>query len=476
MRNHFLVSLALVLGALLINSEPAQACSCAAKPTVLDSYNGSEVVIVARAVALDKSRTGYLGVGSTRMVVESVFKGLLRVGEEIRFVQGGGADCVLAFNEESINRQFLFYLGGPSPFRASICGRSNRVDNADDDLLYLLNREKMQGRTRISGSVRFRDGSNVPLSGRKIRINGPRNYVVDTDSHGTYEVYDAPPGRYLISPDPVPGWKVDVFYNRYSPSFAGDRDSKYEKSSPIMVEAGKHAALDLVFEIDNSVAGKIFDPAGNPMYAVCLALISTSRVEDRGADFSCSDKEGAFSINSVPVGTYLLAVNRTGIITSDEPFRTFYYPGVAERTSAKPITIGAGQNVYLQISVPKVEETVTVRGRVLYSDRKPVSHESIEFKANRSEAFVNRDARTTTDAEGRFAIRILKGSTGILLGSMFAYIGEFLDCPELEKAIRRSGDQFSELKTSPITVRAEKDLTDIEFAFPFPGCTKAKTN
>jgi hypothetical protein len=94
MRNHFLVSLALVLGALLINSEPAQACSCAAKPTVLDSYNGSEVVIVARALALDKSRTGYLGVGSTRMVVESVFKGLLRVGEEIRFVQGGGADCV----------------------------------------------------------------------------------------------------------------------------------------------------------------------------------------------------------------------------------------------------------------------------------------------------------------------------------------------------------------------------------------------
>jgi hypothetical protein len=156
--------------------------------------------------------------------------------------------------------------------------------------------------------------------------------------------------------------------------------------------------------------------------AVCLALISTSRVEDRSlsAEFSCSDKEGAFSINSVPVGTYLLAVNRTGIISSDEPFRTFYYPGVAERTSAKPVTIGAG--------------------------------------------------------EGRFAIRILKGSTGSLYGSMFSYIGEFLDCPELEKAIRRSGEQFAELKTSPITVRAEEDLNNIEFQFPFPGCTKAKAN
>jgi len=274
MRRHFLVTLALVLGALLVHSEPALACTCGAKPTVLDSYDSAELVVIARAVALEKSGRGYLGVGSTRMVVETVFRGRLRVGEEIRVFQGGGPDCIWRFNEESINRRFLFYLSGASPFIASVCGRSKAVESVADDLLYLLNREKVQGRTRISGSVRIFDSSDVPLSGRRVRIDGPMNYVVETDGQGVYEVYDAPPGKYLVSPDPVPGWKVNYLSNRYSPSFAGEELREYQNYIPIMLEAGKHAALDLVFVIDNSVGGQIFDPNGNPMHGVCPELLS----------------------------------------------------------------------------------------------------------------------------------------------------------------------------------------------------------
>jgi len=59
---------------------------------------------------------------------------------------------------------------------------------------------------------------------------------------------------------------------------------------------------------------------------------------------------------------------------------------------------------------------------------------------------------------------------------MHSSISEFRNCPELDKAIRKSGEKFAELKTSPVTVRAEKDLNNIEFAFPFSSCAKAKVN
>ena len=44
------------------------------------------------------------------MVVERVFKGKLKIRDEIVFGQGGGADCIWTFDEESIGHQFLFYL------------------------------------------------------------------------------------------------------------------------------------------------------------------------------------------------------------------------------------------------------------------------------------------------------------------------------------------------------------------------------
>jgi len=343
-------------------------------------------------------------------------------------------------------------------------------------LLYLMNRENVQGRTRISGSLRFSDGSNVSLEGRKVRIDGPRNYVVETDKNGAYEVYDAPPGRYLVSPDPVPGWKIDSFYHWTSPSFAGDGRTEYQNLIPITLEAGKHAALNLVFEVDNAIAGQILDPDGNPMYGVCLDLLKADAIkaEDSFREFDCSEKDGAFSIDAVPPGTYVLVVNKDGIIDSHEPFPTFYYPAATQRTAAIPITIGIGEHFFLRIRVPEVAATVTIRGRLLFSDQKPVANNYVEFKADRSEATVDRDAGTSTDSEGRFAIRVLKGSKGSLHGAMHAYVGEFLDCPQLEAAIEKSRETFAELKTPAANVQAEKDVDDIEFRFPFPGCARAR--
>jgi len=63
---------------------------------------------------------------------------------------------------------------------------------------------------------------------------------------------------------------------------------------------------------------------------------------------------------------------------------------------------------------------------------------------------------------------------GRLYGAMYAYIGEFENCPKLEKAIKQTGNDNADLKTPALQVIAESDQYDIELKYPFPGCKKAK--
>jgi hypothetical protein len=167
------------------------ACSCGRHATVLEAYDHADVVIIARAASVEKvgpERTApngqmsngrdYVdGVRSTAMRVEQVFKGSLRVGDEMIFAQGGGADCIWTFNEEDIGKRFLFYLKRfkeSTVWIAGTCGRSHNVDYAGDDLLYLNNLDKTRGRTRISGTLSFEADTDDTVAGRKIRIAGAK--------------------------------------------------------------------------------------------------------------------------------------------------------------------------------------------------------------------------------------------------------------------------------------------------------------
>ncbi len=194
-------------------NQVARACSCGRNPTVLDSFNGSDVVVIARALSVEKAGPektapkGHMsngenyvdGVKSTTMSVEQVFKGTLKVGDEMIFAQGGGADCIWTFNEEDIGKKYLFYLRRfkeSTVWIAITCGRSSNVDYAGDDLLYLNNLHKMRGRTRISGTLSFAKETDETVASRKIRIVGGHTYEVKTDDNGVYEIYDVPAGRY----------------------------------------------------------------------------------------------------------------------------------------------------------------------------------------------------------------------------------------------------------------------------------------
>src|SRR4029453_9608980 len=138
---------------------PVNACVGLPIPTVLDEYERADVIITARIVSIEKTKEPdpmHFNIRSATMVVQKVFKGNVKVQDAISFAQGNGIDCLWEFDEKMIGREYLLYLNPPE--KASDLwylgqGRSTEVSNAANDLLYLNNVDKVQGKTRVSGTL-----------------------------------------------------------------------------------------------------------------------------------------------------------------------------------------------------------------------------------------------------------------------------------------------------------------------------------
>ncbi len=467
----------LVLVGFLLDVRVATACSCRPTPTVLEAYERAEVVVIARVVSVEKSEhgEGYGGINSTKMVVEKVFKGDLKAGDEMAFAQGAGTDCVWGFYQNSVGQRFLLYLGPRqnNKWYAMSCGRSASLPDAagvTDDLLYLSKIKEVQGRTRLSGTIQFIRGSEVNPAGRTIRVIGSdKTYEVKTNESGVYEIYDLPAGKYLVEPEVPAGWKLSDIWLRYS-QFLRDDPGGSPKRIPIVLEDKKHVSLDIVYELDNAIRGRLFDPNGNPMKDVCIDAVPAQGKQAEAMD--CTKEGGSFALTRLPRGSYVLVINRDGKISSSEPFKTFYYPNVFEREKAVAVAIREGEALEdVNIYAPKVEDTITVEGTFLYSDGKPVAHEFVQFQAGKTNDDVEGEAHASTDANGRFSIKLLKGLKGKLHGEMYSYVGEFENCPQLDSILKKTGQT---VQTPVLEVPAETDLSDVELKYPFPGCKKAQ--
>lgn len=248
----------LICAGVMLQAEVALACTCGQRPTVLDAYEKWDVVMIARVRAINPddypANVRHLvgGVRAATVVVEKVYKGNVRIGDEILFRQGSGSDCGMTFQEESIGKRILFYVPEPEVeprlLSVSFCERSRRVEVAKEDLVYLDNIEKFRGKTRISGVY----GTNTSVfnrSNKKIRIVGEnQTYEIVTDEDGLYEIYDLPPGKYRLEPDIPEGWRI----SEYSFDFAShiSRQESSPTSLAFTLHPHRHVSIDLSFRLE----------------------------------------------------------------------------------------------------------------------------------------------------------------------------------------------------------------------------------
>ena len=481
---------------LLTATETANACLCGQRPPVLDAFEQSDEVVILRAISVEKAEGTQEedfvnGIKSTTMVVEKVFKGRLKVRDEIVFAQGNGADCLSTFDEESVDQQFLFYLTRPEklsyygPSRkpglwlVSYCGRSTELDGAGEDLLYLEKMTKVRGKTRISGSIGGGyDFEDLDVDRKKIKIIGPnKTYETKTNKDGVFEIYGLPPGKYFVEPETPSGWKMDPDYLMRSLSVVQNESGQPEMKSPkqvaITLGPKKHASVTFVFTVENSVRGRVLDPKGKGMSRVRVQLLQPG--QDMGLS-DLTDEQGQFEITEIPRGQYVLVANPDGKPSSREPFQKIFYPNVTERERAAVIDISPGEKlVNLDIFIPKLEETVTIAGTLRYSDGNPVSEEPVKFRAARPNEKVDGDVGEKTDDAGRFTLTVLKGLTGELSGEKFFMKGVYKNCPGVDELIAKSeyGSSVTVL-SNIIKLTTEQDMYEVELTLPVPRCEKIK--
>ncbi len=99
----FIFSLSLFI--LLVSTNGVLACSCSTNGTVDEQFARTANVVILKLQSVEKPAEGekiygYGGIKQSKLTVEKVFKGDLKVGEEMTFAQGGGADCIWTFSEK----------------------------------------------------------------------------------------------------------------------------------------------------------------------------------------------------------------------------------------------------------------------------------------------------------------------------------------------------------------------------------------
>lgn len=257
MKSHLPLRLLIICAGIILHAEITLACQCGYKPTVLDAYEKWDVVMIGRVRSINpedypaKVRHLLGGVRAATVVVEKIYKGNVRVGNEILIEQGSGSDCGWRFTAESVGEQFLFYIPDPKlePHlveRVSFCERSGPLDEVKEDLLYLDNIDKVRGKTRVSGIYGMWT-ANFDRAHKKIRLVGEKQtYETETDNDGLYEIYDLPPGKYRLEPEMPAGWKISEMWWRFEKDISQKESST--TSLVFTLAPQRHSSLNMAFE------------------------------------------------------------------------------------------------------------------------------------------------------------------------------------------------------------------------------------
>ena len=469
---------ALFTGAFLIlitSPRIALACSCLGSPSVCGAFGAAEGVFVGAVERVQnevaKSEDGREFVTSqiAHVQVLEAFKGIKDV--EVVF-RSYGTSCDAHYE---VGQRWLFYASydkKSNSWSVGGCGRSSWAESAADDLLYLRGLPTSAQKTRLAGTLR--NALRQPMMGIRVKLSGEQQtYEVFTDKNGVYQFYGLSPGKYSVNPEIPPNVKIKYAFRTGTTSNIIDF---LKNQHLILLKENSCAGIDFSFSENTIITGKVFGANGNAMRDVCVRLLLKANPSENQFLSDCTDENGQFRIDEVPIGEYLLVANHDGRVTSREPFRAVYYPGFFETHKATALVFASGSKLEdFDIHIPSQQRTRTIQGLLLFSDGRPASRETIYFRAEGAADGQDGDAHAVSDARGRFSLPILEGTKGTLYGDMFTYVGEFEKCPQLDKLIKAKGNNESlTVETNKIKLIANRDMVDLELIFPFPYCAKSK--
>jgi protocatechuate 3,4-dioxygenase beta subunit len=435
-----LVQLTVAFLLLLCLSENAAACTCVDSPSPCASFQSTPVVFVGLVSSIEEvtaeiNRFGKIEKVRTALtahfIVEEGLKGIS--SQEVDVVTGGGGgDCGYYFKA---GERYLVYaygsarealgssmsrtvVGGRSPAKkvgaltTSICGRTQPLSRAQDDLELIRAVMKGQPQTRLFGTVyeylsKFgdfeEDAEYKPKTGLTIKVEGVSGkYEAITDSGGRFRLGSLKPGTYKVKLILPPAYGLRYSFGR----------TEFETEVTQGCWGGE---IDFTIQVNGRIRGRVFDAQGKPVGE--QVQLSIMAYESAGNNMNASesrseytDQQGRYDFAGLPPGRYLLGINIADVPDKHTPYSKTYYPSGSTPAQATVITLAEGQQLDdfdFHLPLPLTERTIT--GTVFLQNGKPAAGATLElYDLERPESSMW-GINVETDAQGRFTVKGFKG-------------------------------------------------------------------
>lgn len=396
-----------VLLTLLVNADPATACSCMSSGPPCQGFFQVDAVFAGMVTTISEvegSPDLLYDRRLVRLAVERGFRGIEGATAEVLTGMGGG-DCGYDFKT---GERYLVYADRNQEGRLTtgICSRTRPIAEAADDLKFIDGLRSAPAGARVSGTIRQWERNLADYSPREygpvadvhIQLRGPGGTrEARTDEQGRYEITGIRPGNYELQVFPSA-----VF------------SSKYLRSDVNLADARACAVADFSIHFDGRVSGVVRATSGQPASGVTLQLMASQHADPRRpADVitATTDSAGFYELSDVPPGDYVVgvALQRTTERDDGQVYPRTFYPGTGDAARARVVTIGEGTRVELDpLVVPAPLTRRQLTGVVVWPDGRPVPRASISLSDGEA-SWRQVAVGINTDAEGRFTFTVHEG-------------------------------------------------------------------
>ena len=395
--NKLLASLALFASVLWPTS--ADACSCAGSTLPCEAAGQADAIFVGHVVAI-ASATGS-PTSQVELAVVEQFRGLRSPQITLSM---GGSNCDYPF---TMGESYIVYAhrSQDGQLSTSICTRTRPVAEANEDLAYARSLATIRpgAPARAAGRVQLWEWpvpANFqlkPVPGVEVTARGQgKTFSAHANDRGEFELTGLPLGTFDLRVRAPDGYaSVPRSLEIHDPRGCG--------------------TTSLLIRHDGRVTGRVVDGRGVGIPGLPLELVPRSDVNsprvsgNRVQTWTTAD--GAFELQLVAPGEYVLGFNAIGQMEGKPPRGRVFYPGVVDSGEATAILISAGQRVRVgNFALSDSIKLATVTGIVIDEDSRPVAEAFVVARdKDIPHSPTSVGSHLVTGEDGRFFLTLIDG-------------------------------------------------------------------
>lgn len=371
------------------------ACSCMMPKLPCEEYWQKDAVFVGEVTALKatKDAEGWQGRLVTLTVTEA-FRGV--TGAEITLTTGmGGGDCGFAFQPGGQYLVYAYRNKQSGQLSASICSRTRKLAEAENDLVYLRARGKGKTGAYVLGQVvlvphEYREGAppHTPQAHVRVTLEGKeKKFTATTDDEGRYRLESIPAGKYKVSLETLPGVIA---------------------AEPLELTLHDNGCGEASFWLRRQggrMRGKVFDQQGQPVTGIELFLRPLG--QSYGGESAMVKEDGSYEFETIRPGQYQIIFKHLGYVRG-EKLAPAYHPATFDAAAATLLTIGEGETFDgYALHIPPFPKQRVIEGIAVNAKGQPLVNAVVNYGVPNENLMAN----VKTDAEGKFTFSIYESVT-----------------------------------------------------------------